>query len=45
MGQALVLQGDLEGASVQLAEIANRGGKDSWSYVALKQSIEGTVTY
>ncbi|MCP5074349.1 MAG: tetratricopeptide repeat protein [Rhodobacteraceae bacterium] len=45
MGQALVLDGDIDGAWVQLAEIANRGGKDSWPYLALKQSIAGTVTY
>ncbi len=45
MGQALVLDGDIDGSWVQLAEIANRGGKDSWPYLALKQAIAGTVTY
>lgn len=45
MGQALVLEGDIDGAWEQLAEIADRGGKESWSYVALKQSIAGTITY
>ncbi len=45
MGQALVLAGDMNGAWQQLAEIAKRGGENSWSYTALKQSIAGTVTY
>ncbi len=45
MGQALVLSGDMEGAWEQLVQIADRGGKDSWSYNALKNSIAGTVAY
>ncbi|MBV1863123.1 MAG: tetratricopeptide repeat protein [Rhodobacteraceae bacterium] len=45
MGQALVLEGDIDGAWAQLAEIADRGGKESWSYVALKRSIAGKISY
>ena len=45
MGQALVLEGDMDGAWTQLAEIANRGGKGTWPYIELKQAIAGTVTY
>jgi len=45
MGQALVLAGDMHGAWTQLAEISSRGGENSWSYTALKQSIAGTVAY
>ena len=39
MGQGLAATGDLDGAKVQLGEIAARGGKNTWSYFALKQAI------
>jgi len=45
MGQAMVLEGNINGAWGQLTEIVDRGGKDSWSYTALKNSIAGTITY
>lgn len=45
MGQALVEQGDLKGASLQLEEIKMRNGEDNWPYRALKDSIEGGDTY
>lgn len=45
MGQALVLADDMDGARQQLAEIGNRGGKGTWAYRALKQSIAGSGTY
>lgn len=41
MGQGLVASGDIEGAREQLTEIAARGGRDTWSYVALKMALAG----
>lgn len=41
MGQALFEQGDVEGARVQLVEIRDRGGENSWAYRALLQTIGG----
>jgi tetratricopeptide (TPR) repeat protein len=41
MGQALIEQGDIEGARVQLVEIRDRGGEDTWAYRALLQSLGG----
>ena len=41
MGQGLVTMGDIEGAKAQLAEIAARGGEDTWAYTALAETIEG----
>lgn len=41
MGQALIQQGDIEGARVQLVEIRDRGGQDSWAYRSLLQSLGG----
>ena len=41
MGQALLEQGDVEGARVQLVEIRDRGGEDTWAYRALLESLGG----
>jgi len=45
MGQALLEQGDVQGARVQLVEIRDRGGENSWAYRSLLQSLKGHVTY
>ena len=46
MGQALIEQGDIEGARVQLVEIRDRGGENTWAYRALLQSLGGErITY
>ncbi|QRM44793.1 hypothetical protein [Rhizobium sp. BG4] len=45
MGQALVEQGDVQGAKVQLVEIRDRGGENTWAYRALLQSLNGYRTY
>jgi protein-disulfide isomerase len=44
MGQALIEQGDVEGARVQLVEIRDRGGENTWAYRALLQSLGGERT-
>ncbi|MGB3811860.1 MAG: tetratricopeptide repeat protein [Shinella sp.] len=44
MGQALIEQGDIEGARVQLVEIRDRGGENTWAYRALQQSLGGERT-
>lgn len=44
MGQALLEQGDVEGARVQLVEIRDRGGENTWAYRALLQSLDGERT-
>ena len=44
MGQALIEQGDIEGARVQLVEIRDRGGEGTWAYRALLQSLGGERT-
>ena len=44
MGQALIEQGDIEGARVQLVEIRDRGGENSWAYRALLESLGGERT-
>lgn len=41
MGQALIEQGDIQGARVQLVEIRDRGGENSWAYRSLLQSLGG----
>ncbi|QRM56309.1 tetratricopeptide repeat protein [Sinorhizobium sp. BG8] len=41
MGQALIDQGDIQGARVQLVEIRDRGGENTWAYRALWQSLDG----
>jgi Flp pilus assembly protein TadD len=45
MGQALLLQGDVQGARVQLVEIRDRGGKDTDAYRALNDSLKRASTY
>lgn len=44
MGQGLVASGDIESAREQLTEIATRGGRDTWSYVALKMALAGKTS-
>jgi len=45
MGQALVEQGDMQGARVQLVEIRDRGGEQTWAYRSLLQALNGYRTY
>ena len=45
MGQALMEQGDVQGAKVQLVEIRDRGGENTWAYRSLLQSLNGYRTY
>lgn len=45
MGQALVLQGRIEEAKVQLIEIRDRGGENTWAYRALLESLGGLRRY
>ncbi|WP_275783959.1 tetratricopeptide repeat protein [Pararhizobium gei] len=45
MGQALVEQGQIEEARVQLVEIRDRGGEDSWAYRALLETLGGVRQY
>lgn len=45
MGQALIEQGQIEEARVQLIEIRDRGGENTWAYRALLQSLGGVRTY
>ncbi|KQV38265.1 MULTISPECIES: tetratricopeptide repeat protein [unclassified Rhizobium] len=45
MGQALVQQGKIEEAKVQLIEIRDRGGENTWAYRALLQTLGGVHRY
>lgn len=45
MGQALIEQGNVEEAKVQLIEIRDRGGENSWAYRALLDSLGGIRHY
>jgi Flp pilus assembly protein TadD len=45
MGMAYVEQGDFKDAGAQLIEIRDRGGKDTWAYRALKDTINGKTVY
>ena len=45
MGQALVQQGKIEEARVQLIEIRDRGGENTWAYQALLQTLGGVHRY
>ncbi len=45
MGQALIEQGQIEDARVQLVEIRDRGGEDTWAYRSLLQSLGGVRHY
>lgn len=44
MGQALISDGDFDGARAQLKEIEERGGRDTWAYAALEQALGGVST-
>ncbi|MGB7318231.1 MAG: tetratricopeptide repeat protein [Planktotalea sp.] len=41
MGQGLLAYGDTDGAKAQLAEIRQRGGRNTWSYTALAMALRG----
>ncbi len=45
MGQALLQNGDRVGASVQLAEIEKRAGKDNWPYESLASALATGAVY
>jgi tetratricopeptide (TPR) repeat protein len=45
MGQGLAASGDVAAAKAQLAEIAARGGEDTWAYEALSKALAGKSTY
>lgn len=45
MGQGYLAQGKDEQAAIQLAEIRNRGGEDTWSYKALESAMKGHGGY
>lgn len=45
MGQALLQQGDVQAARVQLVEIRDRGGENTWAYRSLLQSLNGYRQY
>ncbi len=45
MGQALVEQGQIEEAKVQLIEIRDRGGENTWAYRALLETLGGVRQY
>lgn len=45
MGQALIEQGDVNAAKVQLVEIRDRGGENTWAYRSLLQALNGYRTY
>ncbi|NUB42931.1 hypothetical protein GEU84_000905 [Fertoebacter nigrum] len=45
MGQGFVVQGEIELANLQLAEIRQRGGAGSWAETALAHAIATGVTY
>jgi tetratricopeptide (TPR) repeat protein len=44
MGQALISEGDTAGAQAQLAEIAARGGQETWAYGALEKALNGQAS-
>lgn len=44
MGQGLAADGKIAEAKEQLYEIAKRGGRDTWAYVALKMALNGKPT-
>mgnify|MGYP000333142221 CR=1 FL=1 len=41
MGQGLLAYGDEEGARIQLAEIRERGGRNTWAYTSLQMALRG----
>jgi tetratricopeptide (TPR) repeat protein len=44
MGQALIADGDVDGAKAQLTEISARGGEETWAYAALEKALSGEAT-
>ncbi len=45
MGQARPEQGNVQAARVQLVEIRDRSGGNSWAYRSPQQSLNGRITY
>jgi len=45
MGQGYLAQGKDEHAAIQLAEIRNRGGENTWAYEALENAMRGHGSY
>ncbi len=45
MGMAYVEQGNMKEANKQLHEIRERGGRNTWAYTALKQTIASKTRY
>jgi len=45
MGQALIQQGNIQEARVQLLEIRDRGDENTWAYRALEQALAGKNVY
>jgi len=45
MGQALMQQGDIDGARTQLVEICDRGGAETYAYRALYESLKRNNSY
>ncbi|HZG27672.1 hypothetical protein SAMN05421890_3452 [Ensifer adhaerens] len=45
MGMAYAEQGNMKEAKKQLVEISARGGRDTWAYTALKQTITSRTHY
>lgn len=45
MGQALIQQGDIEGAKAQLKEIRRRAGTQDYAYFALAQALDTKKAY
>jgi tetratricopeptide (TPR) repeat protein len=43
MGQGMVERGDLVGARMQLSQIRERGGRQTWPEIALRMAIESGV--
>ncbi len=43
MGQGMIERGDLVGARMQLSQISDRGGRHTWSEIALRMAIERGV--
>ena len=44
MGQALIAEGRMDEARVQLDEIESRGGRDTWAYAALDKALHGQIS-
>jgi len=44
MGQGMAASGDHDGAKMQLAEIRERGGRNTWAYTSLQMALRGVQT-